>query len=295
MFGSSWAHGALEELQKKQRQGSDNLRRLTANLLTYLQMLAWSNGNDVKSQLFTINGTIQDFRIRPGVVNLIADIQTPRFLSGIAAGLIDEPGTFTNAASLAMYDGENVEHIALLVNGVLAIGTFEWLRDIRINDEVTLVVSDTSDGPLFVHAILRKNDQLLWTPFSINHTRRGWTFHALKLGGLIFAMYLTSFGIFFLLDEKSRPSETGWLYWFFGSFAFITFIMFMSTRGVAHFGDEAEEIFHALGVPKFRRFRIKPFSICNLDWRSDPDYLKKAYIFRFSDALAAHKKRFNLP
>lgn len=250
--------------------------------------------DDLKSELFTINGTIENFRIRPGVINLIADIQNPAFFAGITAGLIDEPGVFANSASLAMYDGEDVEHIALLIDGILAIGTFEWLKDLKIGDEVTLVVSKIYDGPLFVHAILRKTDQLLWTPYSINHTRLGWTIHAVKLGGLAFLIYLAIFGLFFLFDKESRPTETGFFWFFFGSLASLCILIYISMRGIMHLGDEAEEIFKALGVPKYERFRIKPFSICNFGWQGNPNYLKKAYIFRFAEALTAHKKRFNL-
>lgn len=233
-------------------------------------------------------------RIAPGVMNLIEDIQKGAAFTGAIAGIAGEPGVLANCVSVAMYDGEDVEHVALLINGLLAIGTFEWLRDLNVGDHVKLVVSEIYVGPLFIHAILRENDQLLWTPYSINHTRRGWMLHGLKLGGLILGFTLLMFGILYLVDKDSRPSGRVVLWLFFGALALITFVIFMSASGVMHLGQQAEDIFRALGVPKYERFRIKPYSVCNVHFADDPNALKKGYIFYLSKALEAHKNKFKL-
>lgn len=250
--------------------------------------------NQEEAQMFTVEGTIQALRIAPGVINLIEDIQKGATFAGAIAGIAGEPGVLANCASVAMYDGEDVEHIALLINGRLAIGTFEWLRDLNVGDDVNLVVSETHDGPLFVHAILRTNDQLLWTPFSINHTRRGWMLHAAKLGGLILSMTWLMFGLLYLFDKDSRPNGHVMLWLVIGTLVVMTFVMFMSASGVMPLGQQAEDIFRALGVPEYERFRIKPYSVCKLHFSDDPNALKKGYIFYLSKALSAHKKKFNL-
>jgi hypothetical protein len=74
----------------------------------------------------------------------------------------------------------------------------------------------------------------------------------------------------------------------------MAFVMFMSTSGMMHLGDEAEDIFLGLGVPKCERFRITPYSVSRLHNMSDPTAHKKRSIFQFSDALVAHTKKFNL-
>lgn len=247
-----------------------------------------------KPELFTVDGKIQALLVTPGIVNLIEDIHQGAYFTGMAAGLTEQAGALANSASLVMYDGEDVEHIALLINGQLAIGTFEWLRDLKIEDDVKLVVSEIEQGPLFVHAILRKNDQLLWTPFSVDHTRRGWILHSMKLGLLILSLTWLMFGTFFLFDKDFIQTAEGWLFFTFGSIGMIGFVVFMSAIGVMHLGQHAEEIFLALSVPKFKRFRIKPYSLGKLHFLDDPNASKKGYIFRLSDALAAHKKRFRL-
>jgi hypothetical protein len=61
-----------------------------------------------------------------------------------------------------------------------------------------------------------------------------------------------------------------------------------------HLGDLAEDIFRTLNVPKSERFRIKPYSVLKRSRARDPNMFKKGHIFHFSDALAAHKKKFNL-
>ncbi len=72
------------------------------------------------------------------------------------------------------------------------------------------------------------------------------------------------------------------------------FVLYMSTKSVLHLGEQAEQIFRVLNVPKHENFRIKPFSVLNMDFKTDPNCFKKKYIFRFSAALDAHKKKFNL-
>jgi hypothetical protein len=160
--------------------------------------------------LFTFEGTIDAMRTSAGVENLIKYMQNGAFWSGVAVGLAAEPGVMATSASLALCDGEEVEHMALLINGTLAIGTFHWLGDLVIGDQVTLVVSEIDAGPLFVHAILRKRDKLLWTPLSVFHTRRGWMFHGVKLGLAGLAGVAILFGSIFLFVEGTIP-EPRWL------------------------------------------------------------------------------------
>jgi hypothetical protein len=248
-----------------------------------------------KQQLFTVDGNIQALQTAPGIVNLLDDIQKGAYFSGMVAGFSGEAGVLANSASLVMYDGEEVEHVALVLNGQLAVGTFEWVGDLQVGDDVTLVVSEIDEGPLFVHGILRKKDQSLWTPFCVDHTRHGWMLHAIKLGALILGLTWMMFGSFFIFDSHFIEGAREWSIFVFGSTGLITFVTFMSVIGMIHLGDQAEDIFQALNVPKFDRFRIKPYSFRNIRYKEDVDRLKKGHIFRFSDALAAHKKRFNLP
>jgi hypothetical protein len=250
--------------------------------------------SEEESLMFTVDGTIQAFHIAPAVVNLFSVIQTNTIFNEAIAELTDTSGALSNSTRAAMYDGEYVEHIALLINGKLAIGTFEWLQDLAVGDDVTLVVTTIGDGPLLVHAILRKNDQLLWTPYSVNHTCEGLKIQSIKMGGIGLVFIWLMFGVFSMISESSGPHGQELFWIVFGSIALISFVMTMSLRDIKHLGEKAEDIFCALGVPKWERFRIKPFSISNLHTQLDPNWLKKRYIFKFADALATHKKKYNL-
>jgi hypothetical protein len=253
------------------------------------QSFELNGSTDMNSQdglMFTVDGTIQALRIAPAVMNLLSDIQTDAIFTDAIAELSE------NSTRATMCDGEDVEHIALLIDGRFAVGTFEWLQDLEIGDNVTLVVTTICDGPLLVHAILRKNDQLLWTPYSIHHTRHGWIMHSIKLGALVTIGTWLTFGIFYLIGD--RPT-TGVMVNILIFIALLNaFVLYMSTKSVLHLGEEAERIFRALNVPRFENFRIKPYSVLNMDFQKDPDYFKKKYIFRFAAALEAHKKRFNI-
>src|SRR5574343_1454792 len=239
----------------------------------------------------SIEGTLQVVRISNGKINLVKDIQKGSFFTGVAAGLAGEAGVMAKAASLAMCDGEDVQHIACLINNQMAVGTFEYLEDIQVGDQVKLVVSDIEEGVLYIHAILRMEDQLLWLPYSIDHTRMGWVMHGIKMTGLGLFLMIFFFIFILLLSE----SEDYWrdLYIFVcGSVGIMAVITPLSTYGLMGLGEEAESIFCALGIPKYKFFRVKPFSL--IKEREVYDEHNKGCIYRFDKAMAFHKKRFNL-
>jgi hypothetical protein len=235
----------------------------------YLQWRIDMNSEE-QSLMFTVAGTIQAIHVSPAVANLFTVIQANNIFNEAITGLTDTSGALSNSTREAMYDGEYVEHVASLINGKLAICTFEWLQDLAIGDDVTLVVTTIGDGPLLVHAILRKNDQLLWTPYSIHYTCEGWRMHGMKLGGLGLLFTSAMFGLFFIIDKNNVPPGQGLFWLILGPIALISFAITMSMRDIMHLGERAEDIFCALGVPKWERFRIKPFAISNLQTHVAP-------------------------
>lgn len=246
----------------------------------------------VSSEFFTVEGPLQAVRLASGKINLLEDMQNGALFTGIAAGLAGQAGVLANSASLAMYDGEDVEHLACLLNGKLAVGTFEWLEDIHVDDDVKLVVSEIEDGPLYIHAILRKRDQLLWLPYSVGHTRWGWIMHSVKLwGGLLVGGWLL-LGLILLFSGKGL-SGADFVTNIAISFSIFGLVSFLGTKDMMPLGGQAEAIFKALNIPHHRRFRIKPYSLMmeiGIENRQ-----RKGGVFRFDNALSAHKERFNLP
>lgn len=240
--------------------------------------------------MFTVEGRIEQLRKSPGKLNLIEGIQKGILVPGVAAALAGQAGMLANAASLALYEGEDVEHFAFLINGRLAVGTFEWIEDISNGDEVKLVVSDEG-GVLYVHALLRKSDQLLWMPYSVNRSRRGWVIDAIKLCGLGLCITWLMFGAFMWIDGELPEPMAAYIV-FGGGFLIMLFVGFMSVQGMLPLGQRAEDIFTALGISSPTRFNLKNYSLSRLsDLRNyDPEGHKKGFIFKFADAIAAHTK-----
>ncbi|MET3130633.1 hypothetical protein AAKU55_000890, partial [Oxalobacteraceae bacterium GrIS 1.11] len=74
----------------------------------------------------------------------------------------------------------------------------------------------------------------------------------------------------------------------------MAFAVFMSISGMESLGQQAEDIYMALGVPKFKKFKIRPFSLMMLPFNEVTDPFKKGYIFKFDEALKSHKKKYRL-
>lgn len=249
---------------------------------------------ETPSEILIIEGHIQALRIANGTVNLVKDIQKGAWFTGLAAGLAGQVGVLASSASLALYEGDDVEHIALLINDKLAIGTFEWLEDIKVDDEVQLVVSEIVNGPLFIHAILRKTDQLLWMPFSVARTRFSWSMHGVKLSALGVAGTWFMFGMYFIFRSDPFPAQQDLIVSTTLLVLIMAFVGFMSTSGMMPLGQQAEDIYLALGVPKHEKFKITPFSLMNLDFMKESDQFKKSYIFKFDEALKNHRRKYRL-
>ncbi|WP_137938753.1 hypothetical protein [Chitinivorax sp. B] len=79
-------------------------------------------------KLFTIDGTIDVIHRAHGVVNLLENMQRGALVTGAAAVVTDSFANFVGSAAVAMYDGEDVEHIAMLVNGKLVLAPFSLQR-----------------------------------------------------------------------------------------------------------------------------------------------------------------------
>ncbi|CUI03692.1 hypothetical protein BN2497_2161 [Janthinobacterium sp. CG23_2] len=176
----------------------------------------------------------------------------------------------------------------------MAIGTFEWLEDLKVDDEVELVVSETEDGPLFINAILRKNDRLLWMPYSTATTRFGWAMDGIKISALCIGGTWLMFMVYFCVRSDPFPTRQHLIWLHIGLLLLMAFLVFMSKNSMATLGKQAEDIYCALGVPRYQRFEISDFSLRKLDFMNISDPLKKSYIFKFDEALKSHKKKYRL-
>jgi hypothetical protein len=243
-----------------------------------------------------VTGTIQLLHTTHSKLNLLSDLQKGSVFTGAAAVLGDMPGMAANAASLALYDGEDVEHGAIVLNDQLYIGTFECLEDLKEGDEVSLVVSTLEDVEArYIHAILRPKDQLLWMPYARAHTRFGWFMHTVKMCGLIlFGTWLMIVSVYLFDSRPITPKEFHDIltYGGGGGFVMMSIVGFLSSRDLIESGEEAELVYEALGVKKFKYFRITPFSLLRLAQGPGHNCDRKNHIFRFDQAIAKHNKKW---
>lgn len=242
--------------------------------------------------MFVIEGNISALRTAQGSVNLLQEIQNGSLFSELAAVLSGQAGMMANAASTVLYDGECVGHVALLINDRLSIGTFEWLEDLKIDDKVKLVVTEVDEGALFIHAILRMSDQILWMPLAVAKTRAGWN----KLG--IKDAFQATAAMLLIVAAISYAGDMA-LYKKYGVAIFIftllmtSFVNYMTTAGLMPMGKKAEDIYSALGVPRLEKFEIDKFSLTRILGISSPDALRKGNMYKFDEALKNHKYKFD--
>ncbi|MBB5020564.1 hypothetical protein HNQ59_003885 [Chitinivorax tropicus] len=250
-----------------------------------------ANLNETK--LFTVDGSIEVIHRAPGVINLLEDMQRGAVFTGAVAAATDSLANFAGSTAVALYDGEDVEHIAMLVNGKLVIGTFPSTEDLKVGDQVRLVVSYEVGDFLFAHAILRIEDSWLWMPYMHARTRKGMIQYVVKFY-IFFIISLELFfcGFFLLHGDLEEFNREGRIYFAFFEFLIMPFITYMSSRDLIANGIIAEGIFNALGVARYLDFNVNKYSIGNLS--SDIGSSKKMYIFDLNKALEAHYKKYKI-
>jgi hypothetical protein len=125
-----------------------------------------------KEKLFLVEGTLGELQIARTKVNLLAQIdqhvQTKNAIAGAAAALSGLHGLAANAATIALYDGEDAYHFAATLDGEgqqVVCGTFEHANQLQNGDPVKVVVSKRGDV-LFAHAIMHAKTQQFYMPLN---------------------------------------------------------------------------------------------------------------------------------
>ncbi|WP_137938755.1 hypothetical protein [Chitinivorax sp. B] len=246
-----------------------------------------------ESKLFTIDGTIEAIHRAPGVVNLLEDMQRGALFTGTVAAATDGLANFAGSTAVALSDGEDVEHIAMLVNGKLVIGTFQSTEDLNVGDQVRLVVSPEPGDFLFTHAILRQNDGLLWMPYMQCRTKRGLVKHLMKIYLLIvIGMEIFLSAPAFLYDWKLPMEEERIAVSFVFYIILLPIMFYLSSKDLMRGAGVTENIYRALGIPKHKGFYINKFSLSYLNPGLETSH--KMYVFDMHKALEAHYKKYGI-
>jgi hypothetical protein len=214
-------------------------------------------------RMLVISGVVTTMYVTDGTLNLLEGMQNKMLAIGLGSAVQGLAGGVANAAMIAMYEGENVQHFGCYIGEQMVIGTFENIG-FKEGEEVKLIVTPLDAKVVRAHAVLRPKDAMLWLPFSINKGRWGiakWCLIAC-LGFLFFSLLL--FGLMHLFS----PSKNGYLslvaelspIFILGSL-FLGGGAYYSSRHDAHY---AERLFKILGFKDPWKVNIAPYSEARL-------------------------------
>jgi hypothetical protein len=159
--------------------------------------------------IYLVEGTLTELQTARTTVNLLEQIdrnvKSKSIVTGFAAALSGMHGIVANAASLALYDGEETSHFAGLLDGQVICGTFQHAENIKDGDRVKVVVSKKGDV-LFTHAILNVRTQEFYMPMNVFSSDDGLFSHCMTVArNLTVVGWVLMLGGFALVGVFSDP------------------------------------------------------------------------------------------
>jgi hypothetical protein len=202
-------------------------------------------------ELFVIEGLLIELQVANDTENLFAQIhknyRATSVATGLGAALGGLFGQVANAASLAMYDGEETESFVCLIGDQPLFGTFGGASKLPMGKKVKAVVMKRDDGVLIAQGILSEDKGFVWLKHAwgkraelmSNFKLGGWLF----VSGMIFYTLLTIFSGNESVDEKVQSLI---------EMAIIGVVLFLSmalwaNRDMSALSTPATEVFRLLG------------------------------------------------
>jgi hypothetical protein len=204
-----------------------------------------------------ISGKVSTMYITDGTVNLLEGLQNKMIATGLGNAVAGMAGGVANAAMVAMYEGEYVQHFGCYIGEKMVIGTFPSVG-FKEGEEVKAVVTRLDDKVSFAHAVVRMPDAKLWMPHSISKGRYAIAMWLAKLLGWISLIgWLFTTTIFYFEGPKGSLLEN--TFTLAGGFIGISIIgIFFITRSSPE-GPYAERIFKVLGFKRPKSVNLAPY------------------------------------
>lgn len=163
---------------------------------------------------FLIEGKLTELHVELGKDNLLAKIdkhyRSKSVATGAAAAVGDLFGQASNAAMLAMYDGEDTQNFACLIDGQVMCGQFGGAEMLKEGSSIKAVVSRKGDV-LYAHAVMSPSEGLVWVTHPWGSEAEAIANWKLALWCFCFAMFCISLCIVFLGTGSWGMLETfGW-------------------------------------------------------------------------------------
>ncbi|TAL27676.1 MAG: hypothetical protein EPO01_00150 [Aquabacterium sp.] len=223
-----------------------------------------------ESGMVLIEGVLEELHVDVGSQNLLEQVDRHYRGSatalGAAAAASDLYAQFASAASVAMYDGEDVQNFICLLGGQVMCGQFAGAQWLKNGQRVKAVVS-RRDGVLLAHAVIAPSAGLLWT----SHP---WGSKAETLANWRIAFWCFSFGMFCAALCAGFIGTNAWTFWegiawsAIGLATICGGVAIWANRDMRALADPATEAFRLLGFADAERINLNAYRIGTLALRA---------------------------
>lgn len=207
-------------------------------------------------QMFIVSGTVSTLYVTDGTLSLLEGMQSKMAAAGLGSALVGMPGSVANAAMVAMYDGEHVQHFGCYVGDQMVIGTFPGVG-FKEGEEVKAVVTRLDEHVVFAHAVVRLPELRLWMPHSVDKGRYAIAAWIAKLMGWISLIGWCVFMLLNLGHSLEKIIERGLI--FAGVMCAVSFCIGYLTYRSSPEGPYAERILKVLGFRNPKVVNLAPY------------------------------------
>ena len=260
-------------------------------------------GDTPPETLFVIEGTLSHLTGKRGTRNLLKELQANSTSQNVAAGVVGAiagaSNLVANAAILEMYEGELVDNFAGKIDDHIIVGQLSGMHLINNGDHLKAVVSvrriPKKGEVLWVHALLRPKDELLWLPGESDRGRNVVFKSQMKvvLGGGMATLVVIAIILAGNFDMEK-------IHLIFFSYFFTVLIFFIVAlwvyRDLKPMALHAERIFTALGFPDVRNLDMRGISYASHHRTHEESELNTYFYLAVLDAhRTGQKVKINVP
>ncbi|MCY1214348.1 hypothetical protein D3C87_1003560 [compost metagenome] len=226
-------------------------------------------GNGVESGMFTLEGVIRELHVEEGRENLLQQIDKhyrgKGAVTGAAAVAGDLFGQTANAAMLAMYDGENTQNFACLVDGQVVCGQFAGAQLLKEGHRVR-IAGERSGDVVVARGILDEKQGLVW----VGHAWGGAAEVAAnwKIAAWCFGFAYIGLTIFSWLGGTGHRSFLEVQVWIVLSSAFLCLgVAFWANKDMQILATPSTEIFRILGFSTPEKVNLNKYQLSLVESR----------------------------
>lgn len=201
---------------------------------------------------YLIKGILSELHYDLSKENLLERVQShyksQAIASSLGGAIADLFGQAASGAALAMYDGEDTQCFACLVDDQVVCGDFGGAELLKNGEYISAIVSK-KHGVLYAHALMSPDRQLIWIKHPWGSIAE--IFANLKIAGwsfLFICLLLSAFAWAF----NSSPDE--WLETIklaiLGGGGLVSILAFWSIKDMMNLSSPSTDFFHLLGFAR---------------------------------------------